>query len=115
MIDNSEINILIDKYVEFCGDSGRIDQTLYQKYDVKRGLRDSDGKGVLTGLTEISDVNGFKMINGERTPIDGELYFQGYNVKDLVEGFKEAATDLRKQYFFCSLENSLPRHSSQSS
>lgn len=99
MIDNSEINILIDKYVEFCGDSGRIDQTLYQKYDVKRGLRDSDGKGVLTGLTEISDVNGFKMINGERTPIDGELYFQGYNVKDLVEGFKGSCHGFEETIF----------------
>jgi Citrate synthase len=88
MIENSEINSLIDKYVDFCGDSGRIDQTLYKKFDVKRGLRDSDGKGVLTGLTEISDVNGFKVIDGERTPIDGELYFQGYNIKDLVKGFK---------------------------
>ncbi len=87
MIESVEINELIDKYVEFCGDSGQIDQTLYKKYDVKRGLRDSDGKGVLTGLTEISDVNGFKDINGVRTPIDGELYFQGYNVKSLVDGF----------------------------
>ncbi len=87
MIRNDEINELIDKYVEFCGDSGQIDQTLYKKFDVKRGLRDSDGKGVLTGLTEISDVNGFKDINGVRTPIDGELYYQGYNIKSLVEGF----------------------------
>ena len=49
MIESVEINELIDKYVEFCGDSGQIDQTLYKKYDVKRGLRDSDGKGVLQG------------------------------------------------------------------
>ena len=87
MIRNDEINELIDKYVEFCGDSGQIDQTLYKKFDVKRGLRDADGKGVLTGLTEISDVNGFKDIDGVRTPIDGELYYQGYNIKSLVEGF----------------------------
>ena len=99
MIENNEINILIDKYVDFCGDSGQIDQTLYKKYDVKRGLRDSDGKGVLTGLTEISDVNGFKVINGERTPIDGELYFQGYNVKDLVEGFKGSCHGFEETIF----------------
>ena len=99
MIENSEINILIDKYVDFCGDSGRIDQTLYQKYDVKRGLRDSDGKGVLTGLTEISDVNGFRMIDGERTPIEGELYFQGYNIKDLVEGFKGSCHGFEETIF----------------
>ena len=51
----------IKKYVEMCDYSGKIDQTLYSQYDVKRGLRDSDGKGVLTGLTEISDVSGFKV------------------------------------------------------
>ena len=55
----------------------RIDPNLYEEYDVKRGLRDSNGKGVLTGLTEISDVVSFGYIDGERVPIDGELYFQG--------------------------------------
>ena len=78
---------LIEKYNALCGDSGIIDQSLYKEFDVKRGLRDSDGKGVLTGLTEISDVVGFKTENGKRTPIPGELYFQGYNVMDLVKGF----------------------------
>ena len=67
--------------------SGSIDQSLYGKYDVKRGLRESDGKGVLTGLTEISDVVAFRMEDGVKTPIDGELYFQGYNIMDLKEGF----------------------------
>ena len=57
----SQFRKTVDKYVSLCGDSGKIDQSLYQKYDVKRGLRDSDGRGVLTGLTEISDVSGFKI------------------------------------------------------
>ena len=64
----------------------RIDLDLYQKYDVKRGLRDSSGKGVLTGLTEISDVSAYKMVDGEKVPADGELYYQGYNVRDLIAG-----------------------------
>ncbi|SEQ73298.1 citrate synthase [Lachnospiraceae bacterium NE2001] len=76
-------------YTRMCDIAGRIDQSLYSKYDVKRGLRDSDGRGVLTGLTEISDVSGFRVDeNGERTPIPGELYFQGYDVKELVKGFR---------------------------
>lgn len=54
-----------------------------------RGLRESDGKGVLTGLTEISDVTGFKTIQGEKVPCEGELYYQGYNVMDLKKGFKQ--------------------------
>ena len=87
MITSDELNHLLNKYAEYCSDSGLIDQRLYSQYDVKRGLRDSNGKGVLTGLTEISDVNGFKMENGERVPIEGELYYQGYSVKELVKGF----------------------------
>lgn len=64
----------------------RIDPNLYVEYDVKRGLRDSAGKGVLTGLTEISDVNAFDLINGRRIPAEGSLYYQGINVNDLVAG-----------------------------
>ena len=64
----------------------RIDPNLYVEYDVKRGLRDASGKGVLTGLTEVSDVNGYKLVNGRRIPADGELYYQGINVNELVEG-----------------------------
>ena len=79
---------VIDNYVDLCADWGKIDQSLYSKYDVKRGLRESNGKGVLTGLTEISDVCGFRNERNERIPIEGELYFQGYNVYQLVEGFK---------------------------
>ncbi len=64
----------------------RIDPNLYIEYDVKRGLRDSAGKGVLTGLTEISDVCSFKLENGRKIPAEGSLYYQGVNVKDIVSG-----------------------------
>lgn len=61
-----------------------IDPALYGKYDVKRGLRDRNGAGVLCGLTEVSEVNGTKMIDGVKTEIEGELFYRGVNVKDLV-------------------------------
>lgn len=64
----------------------RIDPDLYVEYDVKRGLRDSNGKGVLTGLTEISDVTGYILEHGRMIPADGSLYYQGVNVADLVNG-----------------------------
>ncbi|MDD7402662.1 MAG: citrate/2-methylcitrate synthase [Butyribacter sp.] len=73
-----------DELVENCMRSGAIDLNLYQEYDVKRGLRDSTGKGVLTGLTEISDVIGYDVVEGVKEPADGKLYYQGYDVKQLV-------------------------------
>ena len=66
----------------------RIDPNLYIEYDVKRGLRDSAGKGVLTGLTEISDVNAYDLVNGRKIPAEGSLYYQGYNIFDLVNGLE---------------------------
>ena len=55
----------LEKLVEYSMRSGQIDGKLYEEYDVKRGLRDSSGKGVLTGLTEISDVVSFGYVDGE--------------------------------------------------
>ena len=62
----------------------RIDPNLYAEYDVKRGLRDSNGKGVLTGLTQVSDVTGFEMENGRLITAEGRLYYQGVNVEEIV-------------------------------
>ena len=66
----------------------RIDPNLYLEYDVKRGLRDSAGKGVLTGLTEILDVCAYDLINGRRIPAEGKLYYQGINVNDIINGLQ---------------------------
>ena len=77
----------LTQFVRYAMISGALDVNLYQEYDVKRGLRDSNGKGVLTGLTEISDVNGFRIEDGKKIPAPGELYFQGYQIRDLIEGF----------------------------
>ncbi|MFI3172247.1 MAG: citrate/2-methylcitrate synthase [Eubacteriales bacterium] len=70
--------------------NNEIEKALYGKYQVKRGLRDVDGKGVLAGLTNISDVCARTMIDGEEVPCPGNLYYRGYNVKDLVPGFLDA-------------------------
>ena len=63
-----------------------IDTDLYSKYNVKRGLRDLDGKGVLTGLTDISTITQNKLVDGKLVPCEGELRYRGYNVKDIVDG-----------------------------
>ncbi len=65
-------------------ENSRIDSDDYVRYDVKRGLRDLDGRGVLAGLTEISDIISKKMVDGQEVPCEGELYFRGYNIQDLV-------------------------------
>ena len=70
-----------------CEKSNAIDRDLYVQHNVKRGLRDLDGRGVLAGLTNISDVCASREENGVRIPIPGNLYYRGYNIKDLVNGF----------------------------
>ena len=83
---NDNRNEMFNELVQFCMKSGEIDQNLYTEYDVKRGLRDANGKGVLTGLTEISDVVAYDLIDGKQVPAEGRLYYQGYNVEDLLKG-----------------------------
>lgn len=80
-----EINVLAQKMT----DNSVIDVSLYSKYNVKRGLRDLDGKGVLTGLTDISTINQNKMVDGKLVPCDGELFYRGYNINDIVGGLTE--------------------------
>ena len=75
-----------DEQVKLCVKNDQIDKNLYQEYGVKRGLRDEQGQGVLTGLTNISQITSFKNVNGEKIPCDGELLYRGYNVRDLVNG-----------------------------
>lgn len=70
-----------------CCKDGKIDPALYAKYEVKRGLRDLNGKGVLAGLTEISEVCSSCVVNGETVPCDGKLFYRGYDVEDIVGGF----------------------------
>lgn len=84
-----DMEIIMEKeraMAEKCLVNGRIDPQLYIDNKVNRGLRDLNGKGVLTGLTEISDIISKKVINGVETPCEGELYYRGYPVEDIVNG-----------------------------
>lgn len=56
----------------------------YEKYDVKRGLRNSDGTGVMAGLTRICSVEGYYILDGERIPKEGRLSYRGYDINDIV-------------------------------
>ncbi|MDD7429580.1 MAG: citrate synthase, partial [Oscillospiraceae bacterium] len=83
----SELNGKFGELAGLCRQNGRIDPELYSKYDVKRGLRDINGKGVLAGLTEISEIVSSKTVDGKSVPCDGELYYRGININDIVRGF----------------------------
>lgn len=71
---------------QMCIDNDTISNTLFQEYGVNRGLRDENGKGVLTGLTRISKIVSFEEKDGKQVPCDGELWYRGYNVRSLVRG-----------------------------
>ncbi len=87
----------LNELVEFSRTSGKIDMKLYTEYDVKRGLRDSTGKGVLTGLTEISDVIGFEVTEqGEKIPANGKLYYQDTMYPNWCGDSETAGLGLRK-------------------
>ena len=77
------------EFAELCKKNGNINPELYTKYDVKRGLRDINGKGVLAGLTEVSEIVSAKTVDGQSVPCEGELYYRGYNVNDLAAGLAD--------------------------
>ena len=85
--NRQEVERRLKELTKYCMISGALDLNLYQEYDVKRGLRESSGKGVLTGLTEISDVCAYRVEEGKQIPTEGQLFYQGYNVMDLQKGF----------------------------
>lgn len=82
-----EVTPAVQRLADLCEKNNEIDKELYTKYEVKRGLRDLNGKGVLAGLTNISDVCAKKVVDGVEVPCAGNLYYRGYNIKDLVGGF----------------------------
>lgn len=89
---------------------GKIDNDLYQKYSVKRGLRDLDGTGVVAGLTDISDVVAKKTVDGIKVPCEGELYYRGINVNDIISGSGEERFKF-EEVAYLLLFNKLPTRS----
>ena len=85
----SETTPEIEELARICRENDVIDPSLYLRYNVKRGLRDVNGKGVLTGLTEIAEVKSYTIDDDEMVPCPGKLYYRGYNIEDLVKGFSK--------------------------
>lgn len=104
----SDITPEIIRLSKLSEEAGIIDSELFTKYEVKRGLRDLNGKGVLAGLTNISDVRASKIVNGESVPDHGRLFYRGYDVKDLVSGFTKADRFGFEEISYLLLFNKLP-------
>ena len=75
-------------FTEECVTNNRIDPALFAQYDIKRGLRDKNGRGVLAGITNISRIDAFEERDGQKIPCDGKLWYRGYNVYDLIRGLR---------------------------
>ena len=76
----------MDKYEQQCLNSYPLDTSLYDQFHVKRGLRDKSGQGVVAGITNISKIVSSKEVDGELVPCEGELYYRGYSIEQLVDG-----------------------------
>lgn len=86
-LKKEDVRIFTEKYSKVCKKNDSVARELFTEYGVKRGLRDLNGKGVLTGITNISRVESSEIVNGKSVPCDGKLYFRGYQIQDLVKGF----------------------------
>ena len=82
-----DITPQIQTLAQLCTQAGAIDPALYGQHQVKRGLRDLDGKGVLTGLTEIAEIQSSREENGVSVPCEGRLFYRGISINDIVRGF----------------------------
>lgn len=105
MINNAARELLCKKFVE----NNTIDPMLFDNYIVKRGLRNADGTGVMAGLTNICNVHGYVVNEGERSAIPGELIYRGYNINDLVSNAVEEKRFGYEEIVYLLLLGDLPK------
>lgn len=86
MIERREFMDNVQEWADICLNDEKIDLELYEMYDVKRGLRDKNGNGVVAGLTKVSKIESNAMVDGVKTPCEGKLFYRGYNIYDLIGG-----------------------------
>jgi len=107
MLDNNIISKLSNK----CRENSKIAPELYAKYDVKRGLRDVSGRGVLTGLTEISEITSYIIEDIDIVPCEGRLFYHGIDVEELVKGFVKEERFGFEETIYLLLFGKLPNRS----
>jgi len=108
MIQEQSMSAFINDLSSLAEKHNRIAPELYQKHNVKRGLRNADGSGVLVGLTEIGDVHGFIFDEGEKIPDHGRLTYRGIKIEDLVAGFQKEKRSGFEEVCYLLLFGELP-------
>lgn len=99
-------NMLYQQFVS----NNTINPKLYDKYVVKRGLRNADGTGVMAGLTNVCNVHGYVINEGEKSPIPGKLVYRGYNINDIVENAVAENRFAYEETVYLLLMGDLPTH-----
>lgn len=103
--------IKLQKYAKIMDEVSYIDPALYEKYDVKRGLRNQNGTGVLVGITRVADVTGYEYRNGKKIPVEGDLSYRGYSIKDLIIS-DDMSGNIFEEICYLLLFNELPNKES---
>lgn len=109
MMKQKEYMEQIAAWAGSCVENGKIDLDLYGKYDVQRGLRDKNGNGVLAGLTKVSKIEAFKVVDGQKKPCDGRLFYRGYDIKELIKGEVEGHRYGFEEVAYLLLFSKLPK------
>lgn len=104
MKDNKEINRLAGELESF----NKIDRDLYEKYEIRRGLRRKDGRGVLVGITRVGDVYGYDMVDGRKVPAQGDLFYRGYSLLEMVKDIWKEGRFGFEEVIYLLLFNKLP-------
>jgi len=110
-MENEQVYEFIEKYSRLVLEKGVIENELYGKYEVKRGLRDLSGKGVLVGLTEISEIVSYIIEDGDLVPCEGKLYYRGINIEKIIKGFMDESRFGFEEACFLLLFGHLPSKS----
>ena len=109
-MNETNVSSEILDFTELCIKNSGIDPALYGKYDVKRGLRDINGNGVLAGLTEIGEVKAYDVIDGKSVPCEGKLFYRGIDIEQIVDGFIKEDRFGFEEVSYLLLFGELPSH-----
>ena len=104
----SDVKVFVPGLIEEMKASYAIDPRQFDHYNIKRGLRNADGTGVLVGVTGIGSVQGYQMVDGEPEPMEGRLYYRGYNVKDIVDAHMKSGSFGFEEVIYLLLMGHLP-------